>query len=50
MADTTFSKVDPLKDIQSFISKNSNFAENDEQLISLYKEVGMYNLVVENNA
>ena len=36
-----FKNVDPLKDIQLFIQKNSTFAEN-ERLRNLYKEMGLY--------
>ena len=38
--------MDPLKDIQSFISRNSPFAEN-ERLKNLYKELGQYNPILE---
>ena len=36
-----FRNVDPVKDIQLFIAKNSTFTEN-ERLRSLYKEMGLY--------
>ena len=36
-----FKNVDPVKDIQLFIQKNSTFAEN-ERLRNLYKEMGLY--------
>lgn len=35
------SVVDPLKDVQMFIAKNSTFADN-ERLRNLYKQLGMY--------
>jgi hypothetical protein len=38
--------VDPIKDIQSFIQKNSTFAEN-EKLRNLYKEMGLYQPITE---
>lgn len=36
-----FRNVDPMKDIQLFIARNSTFAEN-ERLKNLYKEMGLY--------
>jgi len=36
-----FRNVDPIKDIQLFIGKNSTFTEN-ERLRNLYKEMGLY--------
>jgi hypothetical protein len=36
-----FSNVDPIKDIQFFIGRNSTFADN-ERLKTLYKEMGLY--------
>jgi hypothetical protein len=38
------SVVDPVKDVQSFIAKNSTFAEN-ERLRNLYKQLGVYKLL-----
>jgi len=35
------SVVDPIKDVQMFISKNSTFADND-RLRNLYKQLGVY--------
>ena len=35
------SVVDPVKDVQMFIAKNSTFADN-ERLRNLYKQLGMY--------
>lgn len=35
------SVVDPVKDVQMFIAKNSTFADND-RLKNLYKQLGLY--------
>jgi hypothetical protein len=35
------SVVDPIKDVQAFIQKNSTFADND-RLRNLYKELNLY--------
>jgi hypothetical protein len=35
------SVVDPVKDVQMFIAKNSTFADND-RLKNLYKQLGVY--------
>jgi hypothetical protein len=42
LIDTEFKNINPMKDIQSFISKNSSFTEN-ERLRGLYKEMNLYN-------
>lgn len=36
-----FSNIDPLKDMQSFITKFSSFTEN-ERLKNMYKEMGLF--------
>jgi hypothetical protein len=36
-----FSNIDPIRDIQNYIGKNSSFIEND-RLKKLYKEMGMF--------
>jgi hypothetical protein len=36
-----FNNIDPIKDVQTFISKNSSFTEND-RLRKLYMEMGMF--------
>eukprot|EP00347_Sterkiella_histriomuscorum_P023264 403335317 len=41
-----FANVDPMKDLQLFIQKNSTFAEN-ERLRNLYKEMGLYQPISE---
>ena len=41
MIEQEFRNVDPIKDIQLFIAKNSTFTEN-ERLRNLYKEMGLY--------
>ena len=38
------SVVDPVKDVQMFIAKNSTFADND-RLKNLYKQLGVYKLL-----
>ncbi|CDW85886.1 UNKNOWN [Stylonychia lemnae] len=46
LIDLEFSNVDPMKDIQLFIQKNSTFAKN-ERLKNLYKEMGLYQQINE---
>ena len=41
LIENEFNNVDPVKDIQLFISRNSTFTDN-ERLKNLYKEMGMY--------
>ena len=36
-----FNNVEPVRDIQTFIARNSTFADN-ERLKTLYKELGLY--------
>lgn len=41
LLDMECSVVDPIKDVQAFIQKNSTFAYND-RLKNLYKELNLY--------
>lgn len=41
-----FHNVDPVKDIQFYINRNSTFADN-ERLRTLYKEMGLYQPLTE---
>ncbi len=41
LLDMECSVVDPIKDVQAFIKKNSTFADN-ERLRNLYKELNLY--------
>lgn len=41
LIDLEFSNIDPMKDIQNYIVKNSSFTDND-RLRKLYKELGLF--------
>jgi hypothetical protein len=46
LIDMEFTNIDPMKDLQSFISRYSSLPEN-ERLRNMYKEMGLYNPINE---
>jgi hypothetical protein len=49
LIETEFNNLDPIKDIQLFIQRNSTFTDN-ERLRNLYKEMGLYQPLHEDQA